>query len=166
AVDGRDEGLPGAALPRQHLLAGAGDPVVAPAPLPGLLDPFALQPAALLETVEERVQRGDVEADHAAGAGGDELRDLVAVARAGLDEREDEQLGAALLQLSVSNRWHSDILMRWSSGVKGASEVGCAHGPGRALAPAARDQRHPRPPRRLAAAGGARAAAPEPSLGA
>src|SRR5215208_1701735 len=63
AVDASHELAPGAALHVEPLLALGGDPVVAAAALAGLLDPAAEDPAALLEAVEQRVERGDLEAD-------------------------------------------------------------------------------------------------------
>src|SRR5262249_15226671 len=90
---------------------------VAPAPLSRLLDPAALQPTALLEPVQERVERGDVEAHQAVRAGGDELADLVAVARPRLDEGQDEQLRAALDELLVCPRLLRDILRATMSAV-------------------------------------------------
>src|SRR5262249_6276184 len=99
AVDGADERVPAAARPIEELLAVGREPVEAPPPLPSLLDPAPLEDAPLLELVEERVERGRVVAHDARGARGDELGDLVPVARPVLDEREDQQLGAALLEL-------------------------------------------------------------------
>src|SRR3954462_1870204 len=76
AVDGGDERFPAAALAvqdrapdrRQPVIAGGpqdparrrAQPVIAAAPLSGLFDPLPFDPAALLEAVEQRVERGDV----------------------------------------------------------------------------------------------------------
>ena len=83
-----DEVLPAAALRGEDLAPDRRQPVVAAAALAGLLDPLPLDPAALLEAVEERVERGDVVAQRAAGARLDQLADLVAVpGRASTSER-------------------------------------------------------------------------------
>src|SRR5262245_59662208 len=90
---------PGVALRLQHLLSGRRQPVVAAAALTRPLDPAALDPAALLEAIQQRIQRRDAELQHTARARFDQLAEVVAVARLILDERQDEQLGASLLQL-------------------------------------------------------------------
>src|SRR5262249_31320238 len=116
AVDRRDELAPGAALRFEHAGAGGRQPVVAPAALPRLLDPAALNPAAFLEAIEQRVERRDAGLEHAARAELDELAEVVAMARLVLDERQDQQFGAALLQFPVehprSHVLHSDILTK------------------------------------------------------
>src|SRR3712207_5459433 len=93
ASDGLDELKPRVALRRQNLLALGRQAVVAASALARLLDPATLNPAALLKPVEQRVERRDVEAQQPARALLDEAPDLVAVARAVFDEREDEQFG-------------------------------------------------------------------------
>src|SRR5262245_58331120 len=92
-VDRGDEVLPPAALGREDLAPRGRQPVVAAAPLAGLLDPLAPDPAALLEPVQQRIEGRNAEAQRAAGAVLDQLADLVAMPRAGLDERQDQQLG-------------------------------------------------------------------------
>src|SRR5215207_4121511 len=103
AADGLDELAPGVALRGEYFLPFGRQLVVAAAALPGLLHPAPLNPAPALQTVEQRVERRDVEAQHAARALLDEVADVVAVARLVLDEREDEQLSAPLLQLAREN---------------------------------------------------------------
>src|SRR5688500_12625584 len=98
-VDGGDELAPSVALRGEDFAARGRQAVVAPAAPSGLLDPAAQNPAAAFEAVEQRVERGDVEAEHAARALLDEAADVVAVPRLVFDQREDEQLGAPLLQL-------------------------------------------------------------------
>src|ERR1051325_6610731 len=95
--DRLDEGPPAPPLCGERLPALRGEPVVAAAALAGLLHPAAGDHAALLEAVEQRVERGDVEAEDAAGAGLDQLPQLVAVAGLVLQQGEDQELGAALL---------------------------------------------------------------------
>jgi len=55
----------------------------------------------VLEPVQQRIERRDVEPEPAARPGLDEFREIVAVTRPGLDERQDQQFGTALLQLPV-----------------------------------------------------------------
>src|SRR5574339_259019 len=86
-VDSRDEAhrldkrLPGIALTGEDA-PPLGGQAVEPAPaFASLLDPAAAQPAALLEAVEQRVERRDVKFQPPVRAGLDQLADLVAVAR-------------------------------------------------------------------------------------
>src|SRR3954471_1216825 len=108
-----DELAPVIALRGQHLAAFRSQPIEAPAALARLLDPASRDPAALLEAVEQRVQRGHLELQPPAGSLLDQLADLVAMPRAGLDQRQDQQLGAAFLHLAIEHpryMLHSDIL--------------------------------------------------------
>src|SRR5690349_6185137 len=98
-VEGREEVLPGRAFARQDLAAFARDPVVAALALSGFLDPAAFDQAAVLEAIERRVERSDVIAEGAVGALADEPGDIVAVARLILDQRQDQEIGAAFLEL-------------------------------------------------------------------
>src|SRR5262245_42603042 len=114
------ERLPVIALPGEHAPAFGGEAVEAAAPLAGLLGPPALQPAALLEPVEQGIERRDVELEAAAGALLDQLADLVAVAGARLDHRQDDQLRGALFQLAIEhpavNSSHSYICYSHDNG--------------------------------------------------
>src|SRR6266850_5469625 len=92
-----DERRPGALLPAEHLPPRGRQLVVAAAALRRLLDPATLDEPPRLEAIEKGIERGDVEAERAARPRLDELADLVAVAGALLDEREDEKLGGAFL---------------------------------------------------------------------
>src|SRR6185503_15214169 len=110
--------LPAPALFGEHLAAGPRDAVVAAAALSGLLHPPAADPAAPLEAVQQRIQGRHREAHVPARARLDQLRHLVAVAGPVLDQREDHQLGAALLQFAIEDPrvdiLHSKILL-WTS---------------------------------------------------
>src|SRR5262245_52517616 len=77
SIDGRDEGVPAAALLGENPPAGGGQAIAAPAAFAGSLDPAALNPAALLEPVEQGIERRDVEADGPARSLLDELGDVV-----------------------------------------------------------------------------------------
>src|SRR5262245_10563001 len=100
-ADRLDERGPRLALPREHAASLSRDFVVAPSPLARLFHPRALDPRALFESVEQRVQRVDVEGELAARARLDQLAQLVAMSRAGVEQREDQQLRRAFLQLAV-----------------------------------------------------------------
>src|SRR5215471_12153364 len=101
AIERSEQRVPAPALAVQHLLAVGGDAIEAAAPRAGAFDPFALDEAATFEAVEGGIERGDVELDRAAGSLLDQLRDLVAVAVAFVDERKDEEFGAAFAQLTL-----------------------------------------------------------------
>src|SRR5262245_64405964 len=121
AADRGHEGLPRAALRLQHFLPFGRQFVIAPPPLTGLLHPLPLDPAALFKPVEQRIERGDMETQRPARTGLDQFGNVVAVPGPSLDEREDQQLGAALLQFAVENSsvyiCHSHILCRRIYGV-------------------------------------------------
>src|SRR5262245_62814930 len=100
SIDRGHERLPGAALRRQYFPAFGRQFVITPPPLPGLLHPLALDPAALFQPVEQWIERGDVEAQRAARTGFDQFGNLVSVPGPNLNQRENQQLGAALLQFA------------------------------------------------------------------
>src|SRR5262245_11571976 len=97
------EFAPGVALRLEDLFAGWRQAVAAAAALSGFLDPPSLNPSALLEAIQQRVERGDAELENAARARFDQLAQVVTVARLVLDQRENQQLRAALLQLAVQH---------------------------------------------------------------
>src|SRR5213594_4463457 len=103
AADGQDEFAPRVALRCQDVGAHGRQPVVAAAALPRLLDPSPQDPAALLEAVEQRIQRGHAELEDATRPRLDQLAEVVAVPRLILEERENQQLGAALLELAIEH---------------------------------------------------------------
>src|SRR5262245_42883935 len=73
------------------------DPVVAAPALSCLLDPAALDPPALFQLVERRVEGREVERQCAARSRLDQLRQLVAVPRLVVEKREDDELGGTFL---------------------------------------------------------------------
>src|SRR5262249_17875367 len=95
--DQREELPPLLALRLEHAASLRRDRVIAPPPLAGLLDPAAVNPFPFLELVQRRVEGGEVEGEGAAGSLFDQLRELVAVERLIVEEREHDQLGRALL---------------------------------------------------------------------
>src|SRR4051794_33521088 len=101
AADGGHEFFPALLLRVEHLATLGRQAVVATAALFGFLDPFALDPALGFEAVQQRVERSDVEAEGAAGADLDQFRDVIAVARLGFQEGEDQELATALFPLGI-----------------------------------------------------------------
>src|SRR5262245_31924874 len=78
AVNAGNELRPRPALLLEHLLALGGHAVVPPAALSGLLDPAPLDPAAVLEAIEQRIEGRDLEPHRPARPRLDQLRQLVA----------------------------------------------------------------------------------------
>src|SRR5262245_37447042 len=116
AADREDEFAPRVTLRRQDVGADRRQPVIAAPPLPGFLDPPPQDPAALLEAIEQGIERGDAEFQDAARSRLDELAEVVAVTRLILEQRQDQELGAAVLELAIEHAvyhvLHSDILRK------------------------------------------------------
>src|SRR5262249_47027426 len=96
-----DEALPGGSLIGEHSAALRRQPIEPSPAFAGAFDPPTLNPAAPFQAIQQRVQRGDLEANSALGSLFDELAELIAVPGPVLDQREDEQLGASLLQFTI-----------------------------------------------------------------
>jgi len=88
AADCADKFPPALALPSERFLTWRCQTVVTPPSLIGLFNPTPVNQAAIFEPVKQRIQRGDVEAQHAAREAFDELSDVVAVARLILEQGE------------------------------------------------------------------------------
>src|SRR4051812_39242730 len=101
AVQRRKEGAPAAALRAEDLAAGRGEPVEAPPPHAGLLDPAAEDQPTALQAVQRRVEGGDVKGDRPVRAIVNQPGDFVAVSIALFEQREDQGFGAAFAQLAV-----------------------------------------------------------------
>jgi len=86
--DRRGERAPGAALFAEHAATGGGQPAIAAPSLARLLHAAALNPAAFLEPIQERIQRRGAERHGSAGSLLDRLADLVAMPRACRQLRE------------------------------------------------------------------------------
>src|SRR5262249_4096258 len=102
-IDGVAELFPGTLLAAQELASFGGQAIKAAPPVAGLLDPAAADEAARLEPDEHGVQRADAEREPPAGSSFDALPDFVTVPGARIEQREDEQLGAAFLELVVGH---------------------------------------------------------------
>src|SRR5262245_15016044 len=95
-------------LPQRALLAQRPPPlgreaVVPSATLTVFLDPPPGDQSAGFEPAEEGIERGDAITELPARALFDEAADLVAMPRAGFEQRQDEQLGVALLQFAAEH---------------------------------------------------------------
>src|SRR5580704_14982816 len=117
-ADRADELRPARALCFDDGAARGRDAVVAAAPLAGLLDPAAADPAAAFHAVEERVEGGHLELHHAIGAGLDQLAQFVAVAGLVAEQGENQELGASLLDLGWQ---HAGIYMIHIYGMQGTA---------------------------------------------
>jgi hypothetical protein len=95
AVQRPEEVLPGRAFLGQDAAARRRDAIAAAPARPGALDPAALDEAAILEPVQRRIERRDVEAELALRPLTDQPADVVAVPGLVLDERQDQDVGAA-----------------------------------------------------------------------
>ena len=102
--DGLDELVPGLALSRQHTLTCRRQPIEAAPALARLLDPRPLDPAALFEAIEQRIERVEVEHQPPARLRLDELAEFIAVPGSGYQHRQEEQFGGALFQFAVERR--------------------------------------------------------------
>src|SRR6266542_336532 len=101
AIERREERAPAAPLGIEHRLPLAGDAIEAAASRPGLFHPSAFDEAAALEPIERRIQRRHVKFQRALGTLIDELGNLVAVAVALFQQRENQDFGAAFTELAV-----------------------------------------------------------------
>jgi hypothetical protein len=93
--------VPAGPLLEQHFLPLRREPVIAPATLAALLNPFAVDPSATLHAIEHRIERCDVEPEDATGAVVDEFRDFVAVPCPLFEHGQDHEISAAALQFGM-----------------------------------------------------------------
>src|SRR5215831_17978387 len=105
AIERADELAPRSALLDQLFAAGGGQLVVTAAALAGFFHPAAFDQALALETVEHRVQRGDVKLEAAFGLGLDALGELVPVPRAPFEQGEQDHARAAFLNIRGCHMW-------------------------------------------------------------
>src|SRR5580693_8535330 len=105
AVHRAREFAPVGALGCEGLAAGGRETVKTAAAPAGRL-PFALQPAAALEPVEERVKRSNMETDNALRTFRNEFSNFVAVAGLFLKQRQDQQFRVAFFKFTVQCSSH------------------------------------------------------------
>src|SRR4030095_13134450 len=86
------------ALYRQRFPSFVGDAIAAAAALPRPLHPAAPHQLTRLEAIERRVERGQREPERALAAALEPAGDLIPMQRFVLDQRQDDQIGAALLR--------------------------------------------------------------------
>src|SRR5687767_7751621 len=112
-IHGVHKRFPRDALPGEHAPSFGRQTVEAPSPLSYFLDPTSLQPSALFQSIQKRIQRRDVELQLPARARLDELADLVSVTWTRFKDRENDELCRSLFQLAVEHarldRCHSHI---------------------------------------------------------
>src|SRR5574338_1341215 len=115
AADRFDELAPAIPLCGEHLLSFRSQTGVAPASLSCLLDPSPLNPSALFESIQQGIERCDIELERPTGSSLDEGPDVVPMPWLVLEEREYEQIRAPLLQFPIHDprpdMWHSHILL-------------------------------------------------------
>src|SRR3954452_17297298 len=104
AIERGDELAPLVTLVGQGAASKRRQLVEAAAALAGLLDPLPFHQLLALQTVQQRVEGGHVKLQLVFRLGVDELRELVAVAGAPVEESEDDHLGAALLNVCDRHR--------------------------------------------------------------
>src|SRR3954462_10291551 len=101
AADERDEVLPTLLLRTQRISPSRRQAVVAASALLCLLHPPANDPPVFFEPVEQRLQGGDMKSQRPAGSDLDQFGDVVPVSRLILQQRQDQQLRAALFPLRL-----------------------------------------------------------------
>src|SRR5262245_41582672 len=101
APDGLDKCLPGLPLLGQDTAPVGRHSVEPAAAFVGLLHPGALDPAALLQPVEQGVEGIDMKFQMAARPCLDQLAEVIAVSGTRVEQREDEQFGGPAFQLAV-----------------------------------------------------------------
>src|SRR5688572_27595680 len=105
--------------------AVCGEPIEAPFALAGLLHPPSLDQAAVLEPQQGGVERRQRKTQAPAGPRFDELPDLVSMPRPGLQQRQDQHLGAALLQFRTEHSASLYVTTRSIDDGKGRKVVAC-----------------------------------------
>src|SRR5689334_3465172 len=105
-VDRLTEFFPCRLLPLQHGASLRRQSIKAAATFTGFFHPLAVDEPAIFEAAEHGIQRADPEGEPSVRARLDELADLVSVSRSRVEEREDDELGAAFLEFVV---WHDAV---------------------------------------------------------
>src|SRR5262245_5370095 len=100
AVERVKKGVPDASLAGECLLSQGRDLVIAPTPLPRLLDPPSLDKVLFLHPVQRGIERCRVKRDGAARSVVDQSSQLVPMSIALLEQRQDQEFSAAALQLA------------------------------------------------------------------
>jgi hypothetical protein len=101
AADGGHEVFPALLLRMEYLAPLGGQAVIPAAPLVGFFHPLSLDPTLGFEAMEQRIERGDMEGEGAAGADLDQLRDVIAMTGPGFEKRENQKFGAAFFPFGI-----------------------------------------------------------------
>src|SRR5678815_5798644 len=113
----RHERGPSSALCAERLPAVSSETVITAASLTRLFDPSPVDPLAILELVEEGIERRDVERQQPARSARDLARDVVTVELAVFERGEDQDFSAAFLGRRLSKGichiWHSYTTCRF-----------------------------------------------------
>src|SRR5262245_41152380 len=91
----RHERGPSAALRAQPFPAVSSETVIAAAALTGFFDPPPVDPLAILELVEQGIERRDMERQQPARLARDLARDVITMELAVFERRQDQEFGAA-----------------------------------------------------------------------
>src|SRR6185295_435481 len=104
-IESEEELPPAAAVSLERPLSARGQTIEPPPPLARFFDPPARDQLLGFEPIEQWIERGRLELEPSFRALGDQARDLVAVARAPLDQGQHEERRAPLLhRLNVEIR--------------------------------------------------------------
>src|SRR5688572_23220478 len=106
-IHGRDIGVPCFPFVLQMRAALRSQMIVAASRTARAFDPASFYQTFFFEPAEHRIQRSDPEMQFAAGPLFDELSDFITVAVAILEQRQNEKLRTAFLELAVE---HESIL--------------------------------------------------------
>src|SRR3989442_15476903 len=91
-VQRQEDRVTGGMLFRERASARPREAVITAPPLPSTFDPASFDQALLFEAIERRIQRGGVKRDGAVRSLFDQLADLVAMALAFIQQRQDKKL--------------------------------------------------------------------------
>src|SRR4030095_7345344 len=112
-----DERGPSSALCAKRLPADSSETVITAAPLSRVFDPSPVDPLAILELVEQGIERRHVERQQPARFARDLAGDVIAVELAVFERGENEDFGAALARRGpddrISHMWQSYISSRF-----------------------------------------------------
>src|SRR5690348_16542904 len=92
-------------LRRQHLASRRRQPIKTPPPLPGFLHPAALNPTTPFEPVQQRIQGRHLKRERPLRTRRNQLADFIAMPRALFNQRQDQQLRAALFKFTLSHMY-------------------------------------------------------------
>jgi hypothetical protein len=114
--DGLNECFPPLTLGCEHFATFGREAVETSTTLTASLDPSPGNPTAPFKPVQQGVHGGSFEAQRSFGALLNQLTQVVPMARPALQQRQNQQFGTSLLQLTVEHArqfiFHCDILLK------------------------------------------------------